>query len=440
MLVSMKKIMIVDDEQISLMMTEHILATTYQTICATSGKEALSLYKTEKPDLVLSDLHMPGMTGYELQSALQSESSEQIPFVFMTADQNDETESRGFENGAMDFIKKPFRADVLLRRVGNILQTVEKIYGLKQAAVIDPMTGLLNKASSAEEIQAVCKNTQGVLMIIDLDSFKLVNDLYGHAVGDKILMRFADILRAVVRPVDIVGRMGGDEFIAFCQNVRDEVVIEKKSRFINKYILEAAKEFMGEDMQIPLGASLGCVFAPEEGTDFASLFTKADKALYEVKQHGKHGFTFFKTADKTQKETTAVAGDLANTLTILRERGETHSAFVLPYEHFRTVFQFLVRLTANYSRTVWVLLFTLTEKAPAALPIEEATEQFLAVLQSSLRQSDVITQSSKNQCIVLLSELKAADIEVVTTRIMNLWETKDASAYTTVSYELDALK
>ena len=78
----MKKIMIVDDEQISLMMTEHILATAYQTVTASSGTEAIELFKKEKPDLVLSDLHMPGMTGLELQSALQSESAEQIPFMF----------------------------------------------------------------------------------------------------------------------------------------------------------------------------------------------------------------------------------------------------------------------------------------------------------------------------------------------------------------------
>lgn len=440
MITGMKKIMIVDDEPVSLMMTEHILATTYQTVCATSGSEAIELYQKERPDMVLSDLHMPGMTGYELQSALQSESSDQIPFMFMTADQDDATESKGFENGAMDFIKKPFRADVLLRRIGNILQTVEKIQGLRQAAVIDPMTELLNKASSEEEIRAACKTAQGVLMIIDLDSFKLVNDIYGHAMGDKILIRFADILRAVVRPIDIVGRMGGDEFIAFCQNVRDEAVIEKKARFINTYIVEAAKEFMGEDMQIPLGASLGCVFVPTEGTDFASLFKKADKALYQVKQNGKHGYHVYCDERAGKKADSFVASDLANTVKILRERGKAHGAFLLPYEQFRTVFQYLVRLTENYSRTIWTLLFTITEDEDAATPLNELVEQFLEVLRTSLRQSDVITQSSKNQCIVLLSELKANDIEVVTDRIMSAWERQEASAHAQVEYELDALK
>lgn len=435
----MKKIMIVDDEQVSLMMTEHILSTTYHIVCATSGAQAIELYKAEHPDMVLSDLHMPGMTGYELQHKLQEECSEQVPFMFMTADQDDATESKGFENGAMDFIKKPFRADVLLRRVANILQTVEKIQGLKKAAVVDPMTGLLNKASAQEEIAAACRNTQGVLMIIDLDSFKLVNDLYGHAMGDKILVRFAEILRAVVRPIDIVGRMGGDEFIAFCQNVKDEIVIEKKSRFINKYITEAAKEFMGDDMQIPLGASLGCVLAPQEGTDFAALFKKADKALYTVKQNGKHGFSFFKEETAEKETASATATDIANAIKILSERNAPRGGFVLPYEQFRTVFQFLARLKANYQKDIWMLLFSITEKDHAALPIEDAVEQLTDVLRTSLRQSDVITQSGKNQLIVLLSELSASDIETVTDRIMGKWAEVDASAIFNVDYELDTL-
>lgn len=435
----MKKIMIVDDEQISLMMTNHILSTVYQTVCATSGTQALELYAQEQPDMILSDLHMPGMTGYELQKALSERFHDVVPFMFMTADQDEESESKGFANGAADFIKKPFRADVLLRRINNILRTVEKIQDLRKAAVLDPMTGLLNKASSKAKITALCKSAQGVLMMIDLDSFKLVNDIYGHAMGDKILVRFAEILRAVARPIDIIGRMGGDEFIAFCQNVKEEVVIEKKSVFINKYITEAAKECMGDDMQIPLGASIGCVFVPNEGTNFSTLFKKADKALYNVKQNGKHGFCFYKGESQGRKTEVAVATDLSNAIKILSERNAPRGGYVLPYEHFRTVFRYLVRLTENYQKKVWVLLFSVTEPSPAALPLEEATEQFAAVLRTSLRQSDVITQISKNQFMVLLSELAPVNIDVVTGRIMANWEKSDASALFNVNYELDTV-
>ena len=109
----MKKILIVDDMLVSLMMTENMLCGHYITFSASSGQEAIEIYRREHPDMVLSDLRMPGMSGYELQQTLQKEMQQNIPFMFMTADQDEEAESRGFENGAMDFIRNPFRPDVL---------------------------------------------------------------------------------------------------------------------------------------------------------------------------------------------------------------------------------------------------------------------------------------------------------------------------------------
>ena len=436
----MKKIMIVDDEKISLIMTNHILSSLYATVCASSGDEAIQLFKKERLDMVLSDLRMPGLSGYELQQALEKDFNEGIPFMFMTADTDEETESRGFENGAMDFIHKPFRADVLLKRVGNILQTVEKIQGLKMAAVMDPMTGLLNKSSSENEIAGLCQNASGVLMMIDLDSFKLVNDMYGHDMGDKILIRFAEILKAVVRPIDVVGRLGGDEFIAFCQNVSEDIVIEKKSRFINKYILDAAKEFMGEDMTIPLGASIGCVFVPKEGTDFAALHKKADKALYTVKQNGKHGYMFYTDLSEDGKKEESQSTDLSAVVKILSERNKGRGAFNLGFDQFRTAYQFLSRLNMNYQKEISMLLFTLKEKENAAIPIEDAVDEFMGVLSSSLRQSDIITQGGKNQCIVILPETSLQNVSNVTERIMENWSQADSSAMFSVSFEKGILE
>ena len=268
------KILIVDDEKISLRMTDHILSTEYETICASSGREAILIFKEQHPDLVLSDLRMPEIDGFLLQQKLQEEMGRQVPFMFMTSDKKDETESKSFSIGALDYIRKPFRADVLLRRVSNILMTVEQIQGLKKAAVTDPMTGLLNKASSQDEIDIVLKSSSGALMMIDLDSFKPVNDIYGHDMGDKVLIRFSEIIRSAIRSTDLAGRMGGDEFVVFCKNIEDEKVVAEKTRWINEQILISAKELMGSEMTIPLGASIGCAFAPDEGKDYLSLLKK----------------------------------------------------------------------------------------------------------------------------------------------------------------------
>ena len=442
---SMKKIMIVDDEQISLMMTNHILSTEYHTIIASSGEEAIKLYGEERPDMVLSDLRMPGMSGFDLQKKLTDQYEGPIPFMFMTADHDEEVESQGFANGAQDFIRKPFRADVLLRRIGNILSSAEQIQNLKISASTDPMTGLLNKTSSQEEIGILCNRSQGMLMMIDLDSFKLVNDLYGHEMGDRILIRFAEIIKSAVRSTDLVGRMGGDEFIAFCQNVRDEKVLRKKTEYINTEILKSAKEFMGEDMQIPLGASIGCVIAPDEGRSFTELFKKADKALYTVKQNGKHGCSIYHSEEnKPPEDDGHTARDIANIVQILEERNKPSGAFAPPFEIYRAIFQFLRRVNARSEKSVWFLLFTIETIASRAKDIdrvsfEDARDQFFDTLCHTLRQSDVVTQNSINQFMVLLYETELYNIEIVVDRILENWSSAGLDEFYTITYELEKL-
>ncbi len=432
------KILIVDDEKISLRMTDHILSSEHETVCASSGKEAIEAFKRERPDLVLSDLRMPEIDGFELQKMLQEEIGRQVPFMFMTADKRDVTESKGFAIGALDFIRKPFRADVLLRRVSNILMTVEQIQGLKKAAVTDPMTGLLNKASSQEEIDILARETNGALMMIDLDSFKPVNDLYGHDMGDKILIRFSEIIRSAVRSTDLAGRMGGDEFIVFCKNITDEEVIEEKTRWINEQIIISAKNLLGEDMTIPLGASIGCSFAPDDGKDFPTLFKKADKALYDVKQHGKHGYKIYVDENRNADDVVSEASALSTAMMLMSERSPGKGAMVLQPESYKIIYQFLSRVVSNYHNSVHVLLFTV--KIHGEYDPEKVMESFMQVMKSSLRQSDVITPYGRRQVLLILLKATPIDIEVVTERISMNWEANEASELCHISYEVDTIK
>ena len=410
----MPKILIVDDMAVSLMITENILSDKYETVCASSGEEAIKEYRREKPDMVLSDLRMPGMSGFELQQALQDEYRDTIPFMFMTADHDEEIESAGFDNGAMDFIRKPFRPDVLLRRVENILSTVERIKGLKRHASIDSLTGLLNKAAAQKELTDLCLHANGALMMIDLDSFKLVNDIYGHSMGDKILISFADIIRSAVRPADLVGRLGGDEFIAFCHGMHDEVGIAHKSEFINEQLVSAAKKLMGDDMNIPLGASIGCVFVPAEGTDFAVLHNKADKALYMVKQNGKHGFEIFRKKNEFEGEQVSASG-IGNIEMILGERGAPEGALVLPIESFRAVYRFLRRTIGDYTNVSCIVVFQFEKNFSA-----EAEEAFADLLKKTLRRGDVVTQNNAAQFLAILSNTEVPEHAVK--RINENWQ------------------
>ena len=430
----MKKILIVDDMEVSLMMTENMLSEHYQTFCASSGLEAMDVYRKEKPDMVLSDFRMPGMTGYELQQALQEEYHETIPFMFMTADHNEEVESKGFDNGAMDFIKKPFRPDVLLRRVANIIQTVDQIKGLKKTSTTDALTGLLNKSSSQVELTKACKGSIGALMMIDLDSFKLVNDIHGHSMGDNVLISFADILRKAFTPADIIGRMGGDEFIAFCNGVHDEDVIRQKTEFINDKITESAKKLMGDDMKIPLGASIGCVFVPMSGNDFIDLYKKADKALYTTKQNGKHGYSVY--TEETNESSEEDGVNVSQVEMILGERNIDEGAYVLPFETFRIVYRFLKRTRGIYGKNSCLVIFTMKQHKEGQMKLSQAVDEFFTVARATLRQGDVITQNGKSQFFVILTNADAQrDVNSAVRRIGDRWDRTPASGYYTFAYD-----
>ena len=190
----MKKILVIDDDRVVLTLAQKTLSAKYDVSAATSGAEALELFKKDCPDLVLSDLLMPEMSGYELQRAIGEMSADRIPFVFMTSDESDESESKGFEQGAWDYIRKPVKADLLLRRIDRIFISVDEEKKLRQAASTDTMTGLLNKTTSNDTISRLCRESGGAILMIDLDNFKMVNDIYGHDKGDMILTAFSAVL------------------------------------------------------------------------------------------------------------------------------------------------------------------------------------------------------------------------------------------------------
>ena len=425
----MKKILIVDDAKFMQKVTKDMLSHAYETVCASSGEEALALFEKEKPDMILTDLVMPGMTGLELQRVLQERYSERIPIMFMTADEREDSESRSFEGGAADYIRKPFNREVLLRRIGNIMRHVERIEGLKMVAETDPMTGLLNKACAQRVLGEACAKAAGVLMMVDLDSFKLVNDLYGHGMGDKVLIRFSEILRSVIRGSDIAGRMGGDEFIVFCRDIREEEIIAEKSRLINEALLASAKEFMGENMNIPLGASIGAVAVPDEGTDFSELYRKADKALYRVKQNGKHGYAFYggKTAQADREKAEKATGSIESIRMILEERNRTKGAYETDLEHFRSVYRFVIRAIENSRRSVELSLFTLKSAAK--------TDSFGEALCNSLRRSDIYAKSGAKQFLVLLTDMEGADDRAIVERVLGNWEDAGNGTAADVEYE-----
>jgi len=188
-------IVVVDDDEMSLRMAGHILSKHNKRVTALkSGKALFGYIKENKPDLILLDINMPEMDGFEtfdrLKELMNAQEIDEIPIIFLTAEGDSSVENRGFKAGVSDYIRKPFNPEILIRRIDNILNNQEKMHQYQEEATKDKLTGLLNKGAIAEKMEILCHKNSGYFMIMDLDAFKLVNDIYGHDMGDKVLELF----------------------------------------------------------------------------------------------------------------------------------------------------------------------------------------------------------------------------------------------------------
>ncbi len=234
-------ILIVDDVPNNLRLLDEILdEMSYNTIFANSGKQAVEIVEkhTIQIDLILLDLMMPEMDGIEVCTIIKSNPMcQDIPVIFITADESPQGLLNAFKTGAIDYIKKPLDKTELLLRVENQLKLNKAYAGLRrsndelleayallqQLVTVDPLTGLENRRSLMDFAEVQLKLAKRYksffsIILIDLDYFKKINDTYGHLVGDEILQNIAKILKDVLRNVDHIGRFGGEEFIVILPN------------------------------------------------------------------------------------------------------------------------------------------------------------------------------------------------------------------------------
>ncbi len=436
-------VVVVDDDYTNLKMAGHILSKNNKRVTALrSGEQLLECIQGNAPDIILLDINMPEMDGFETLTRLreleQIRQIEEIPVIFLTADEDVSTESRGFQMGVSDYIRKPFDPDVLVRRIDNILDKQEKLLHFQEEATIDKLTGLLNKAAIHEKLTVVCQKNLGCFLMIDLDSFKLVNDLYGHEMGDKVLIAFAETIKETLDEDSIIGRIGGDEFVAFSYQIHSEKDIERITEEINVRFLEKAFALMGEDMEIPLGASVGAMFISSKGADFVDVFKSADKALYKVKQNGKHGYKIFSENDLEEDESQLM--NLRSLSMILAERNISNTALQLEKESFIHVYRFVMRYIMRYHRNACKLLLTLEPVGnQTKADFEENCDKFCNHTKETLRKSDLLMQYKKNQLFIFLTDIKEEAISQVVGNIIRTWNQNNADVLS-ISYETEFME
>ena len=437
-------IIVVDDDVTNLKVAGQILSKNNMRVTAVKSGQSLLDYVRQKgaPDLILLDINMPEMDGFETYEKYRDLEKElglgETPIVMLTADEDKANESRGFEIGVSDYIRKPFDPDVLVRRVGNILSTSGRMRKFEEEATIDKLTGFLNKYNATEQIAKMCRNLEGTLMIVDLDSFKLVNDIYGHDMGDRVLANFSSILKNNMMFPATFGRIGGDEFLLFAENMKEEKEIAKFSENINRNLIDDAREMMGEDMSIPLGASIGAILVPDQGTDFNELFRLCDRALYTIKNNGKHGYSMYREDDAEDSVPNDI--NLAMLTTILEERNIPQSAMWMGKEAFGNVYRYMIRYMDRYRGTAYKMLFT-AKFIPKDLSQSEKEKIMLSLrelLQESLRNSDIMMQIGDNHFFLMLPEISDYNVNRVTDRVMHAWKNNEYSGLVELAVETES--
>lgn len=439
-------IVVVDDESLSLTHAKSILKEQDMRVsCLRSGRDLLKFMAKNTPDLILLDIQMPEMDGFETYQALRSmeDASGQthIPVIFLSGRDDNEAEHRGLRVGASDFIHKPFDKDILISRILNAVKNTKVIESLTEEATMDKLTGFMNKTSGTNKVTKLCEDRTGMLAILDLDNFKLVNDLYGHGMGDKVLKAFADVVRRNIRSQDVMVRIGGDEFMGFFCNMVEETALAGLNQRLNAQLLREVSNIAGEGFDIPLGISVGAVLVPDQGRDYEALFSLADSALYKVKQNGKHSSEVYHQEDDTSlSKEEDIKREFARITQIVEERHSRGGALSLGLDQFSFIYRFVRRFYMRYGGMAIKLMFILSEEDPNAereYTLNDSAAKFGLCLQDTLRKSDMILQHKTNQFFLLLPELSEKDFPNVLERVKSAWEATDSHEGIHVEYLIE---
>ena len=287
-------ILIVDDEKPNLNVLGHTLRHEYTVYTARDGNTALEIAGEYSPDLILLDIVMPDMDGYEVIAALkQSDRTRSIPVIFITGLHEARDEEKGLLLGAVDYISKPFNAAIVKLRIQNQITMHNYIRTIERLSLTDQLTDLPNRRSFDDRIRLEWKRAMREkkpisVLVIDIDNFKKHNDTYGHLQGDVTLQIIGRIFgEELRRSVDFGARWGGEEFIALLVNTESDGALEVAERIRKRIDVTPIPLVNGQSTQVAVSIGIHTQTPlPENSVD--DFIRKADDALYIAKRRGRN--------------------------------------------------------------------------------------------------------------------------------------------------------
>ncbi len=288
-----RKILAIDDNQPNLILLRtHLEQMGLSALTAIDALQGIELAINQHPDLILLDIMMPGIDGFEACKRLKSDTrTSSIPVIFVSSKDQPCDKIAGLEMGAIDYITKPFNKGELMARISLVLQMIEMQEKLLSLANTDELTGLANRRSfidilEREILQARISGNDLSAMILDLDHFKSINDTYGHLGGDAILKQMGKILQENIYPLDVAARYGGEEFIILMPATSFEKAAQAAERL--RSIIDRW-QWKISNQSVSVTTSIGFVSVdPNNFIDSNDLIEKADAALYAAKKRGRN--------------------------------------------------------------------------------------------------------------------------------------------------------
>ena len=262
------------------------LLTGYDISAAVDGERALDQIAQEMPDLILLDVSMPGMDGYEVCSIIKSNpKTKDIPVLFLSANTDAESVIKGFDAGGVDYITKPYRPREVLARVETHLKLKQLRDELEKLAYEDPMTGIANRRRFFEKANSLFSKAKSeclplYLFAVDIDNFKMINDTFGHYVGDEVIRLFVKIVKKELGRDDCFARFGGDEFVMILMHASREEAL----KIVKKIQDNIAKTHFLLGSVVHFTVSMGMAEVEHADEDIDAVIKKADIHLYSQKR------------------------------------------------------------------------------------------------------------------------------------------------------------
>ena len=282
-----EKILIVDDSAEVLDKTKALLTKVgYDVVCMSSGEDALEYIGENRVDLVLLDVNMPSMNGFDVCLKIrQRHALDDLPVIFLTSREDSDSVAKGFQAGASDFISKSAVSAILLARVNVHIRLSRSLRNLRDISLTDDMTGCYNRRHGMYSLRewfsrAKRYGTQFAIVYFDLNGLKTINDNYGHQAGDLLLRSVSSSVKNVLRETDLLFRMGGDEFLVICPET------DKRGAFV---CAERMQRVVSEITIVDKHASFafGIAHSSEDYKEVDNMLNSADVSMYKMKQEMK---------------------------------------------------------------------------------------------------------------------------------------------------------